>query len=77
MYPMWLKQVAERTAKAGACLEVVGHASPTGAVAINDRLSKARAELVKGTATGSQGPAAEAGCNRRRLARADNWHREG
>jgi len=46
-YAVWLKQVAERTAKAGACLEIVGHTSPTGPAALNDRLSILRADYVK------------------------------
>jgi outer membrane protein OmpA-like peptidoglycan-associated protein len=46
-YAMWLKQVAQRTAKAGGCLEIVGHTSPTGPAALNDRLSHLRAEHVR------------------------------
>jgi outer membrane protein OmpA-like peptidoglycan-associated protein len=46
-YAVWLKQVAQRTAKASACLEIVGHTSPTGPAALNDRLSILRAEYVK------------------------------
>jgi outer membrane protein OmpA-like peptidoglycan-associated protein len=46
-YPMWLKQVAQRTAKASGCLEIVGHTSPSGPAALNDRLSHLRAEYVK------------------------------
>ena len=44
---MWLKQVAQRTAKASGCLEIVGHTSPTGPAALNDRLSHLRAEHVR------------------------------
>lgn len=46
-YPFWLNQVAERTASRGTCLLLVGHASPTGTVAQNNRLSLARAERVR------------------------------
>ena len=46
-YAMWLKQVAQRTAKASGCLEIVGHTSPTGPAALNDRLSHLRAEHVR------------------------------
>jgi outer membrane protein OmpA-like peptidoglycan-associated protein len=47
-YPMWLRQIAARTAARTACLEVEGHSSPTGPAAVNDRLSLARAERVRG-----------------------------
>lgn len=46
-YAMWIKQVAQRTAKASGCLEIVGHTSPTGPAALNDRLSALRAEYVR------------------------------
>jgi outer membrane protein OmpA-like peptidoglycan-associated protein len=46
-YAMWLKQIAQHTAKASACLEIVGHTSPTGPAKLNDRLSEMRAEYVK------------------------------
>lgn len=46
-YAMWIKQVAQRTAKASGCLEIVGHTSPTGPAALNDRLSHLRAEHVR------------------------------
>jgi formylglycine-generating enzyme required for sulfatase activity len=46
-YPMWLKEIAASSTKQNACLEVVGHSSPTGPAAINDRLSLLRAEFVK------------------------------
>lgn len=47
-YPMWLRQIAARTETREACLEVEGHSSPTGPAALNDRLSLARAERVRG-----------------------------
>jgi hypothetical protein len=46
-YPMWLGQVATKTAARLSCVEVVGHTSPTGPAAFNDRLSQARAEYVR------------------------------
>lgn len=46
-YPMWLKQIAQRTAKSNSCLEIVGHTSPTGPEPLNVRLSGLRAERVK------------------------------
>jgi formylglycine-generating enzyme required for sulfatase activity/outer membrane protein OmpA-like peptidoglycan-associated protein len=46
-YPVWLKEIAAGAAKRDACLEIVGHSSPTGPAAINDRLSLLRAEFVK------------------------------
>lgn len=46
-YPIWLKQIADRTAQNQGCLEVVGHTSRTGPEPINERLSLLRAESVK------------------------------
>jgi outer membrane protein OmpA-like peptidoglycan-associated protein len=45
-YPMWLEQLAQRTAGSGTCLEVTGHTSPTGPTALNERLSLRRAEYI-------------------------------
>ena len=47
-YPMWLRQIAARTDARAACLEVEGHTSPTGPASLNERLSLARAERVRG-----------------------------
>lgn len=47
-YGMWLEEIAGRSAKAGACLQVTGHTSVSGSAALNDRLSALRAEYVKG-----------------------------
>jgi hypothetical protein len=47
-YPMWLRRIAARAAAGGTCLLVSGHASVTGSAAVNDRLSLARAEAVRG-----------------------------
>jgi outer membrane protein OmpA-like peptidoglycan-associated protein len=46
-YPMWLKKIAERTETKNSCLELVGHASPTGQEPKNVTLSAARAKLVR------------------------------
>ncbi len=46
-YSMWIQQIARRGAKAGACMELVGHTSPTGPEPLNRRLSVLRAEAVK------------------------------
>jgi outer membrane protein OmpA-like peptidoglycan-associated protein len=47
-YDMWLHQIADRTARANACLQVTGHTSASGSPALNERLSVLRAEYVKG-----------------------------
>jgi outer membrane protein OmpA-like peptidoglycan-associated protein len=46
-YPIWLKQIAQRTATNQGCLEVVGHTSRSGPEPINERLSLLRAESIK------------------------------
>jgi outer membrane protein OmpA-like peptidoglycan-associated protein len=46
-YPMWLRQIAERAAERPTCLLITGHTSLTGAPAVNDRLSLARARKVQ------------------------------
>ncbi len=45
-YPMWLERIARRAAQRDACLKVVGHTSPSGSAAVNDRLSLLRADHV-------------------------------
>jgi hypothetical protein len=47
IYNMWLRQIASRGARAGACLQVTGHTSASGSPALNQRLSVLRAEYVK------------------------------
>jgi tetratricopeptide (TPR) repeat protein len=48
-YPLWLRRIARGAASCEeTCLGVVGHASPTGDPALNDRLSLRRAERVRG-----------------------------
>ncbi len=45
-YPLWLKAISTEAGKRQACLEVVGHTSPTGPEPLNERLSLRRAEFV-------------------------------
>jgi outer membrane protein OmpA-like peptidoglycan-associated protein len=46
-YPMWLRQIASKAATRQSCMEIVGHTSPTGPAAVNDRLSQLRAETIR------------------------------
>ena len=46
-YPMWLRQLALRTAEQPACLRMIGHTSPTGPATVNQRLSEARARFMR------------------------------
>jgi outer membrane protein OmpA-like peptidoglycan-associated protein len=46
-YPYWLKEIAKRSAQPSSCLEIIGHTSPTGVEAINERLSQRRAEYIR------------------------------
>ena len=45
-YDMWLENIAMKVAKNKSCLDVIGHASPTGPAALNDTLSTMRARYV-------------------------------
>jgi outer membrane protein OmpA-like peptidoglycan-associated protein len=45
-YRMWLEQIAARAAASNRCLQIVGHTSATGTVALNDRLSVQRADAI-------------------------------
>jgi outer membrane protein OmpA-like peptidoglycan-associated protein len=47
VYPMWLRQIAGAVQSAGSCLNIVGHTSRTGSEQFNDRLSLARATVVR------------------------------
>jgi hypothetical protein len=48
-YPLWIRRIGRGAAsREDTCLEVVGHASPTGDPALNDRLSLRRADRVRG-----------------------------
>jgi outer membrane protein OmpA-like peptidoglycan-associated protein len=44
---MWLSQIASGAVEHDVCLEVVGHASPTGPASVNERLSFLRAQFIK------------------------------
>jgi outer membrane protein OmpA-like peptidoglycan-associated protein len=46
-YDIWLRQIARQAAAAKVCMNVVGHASRTGAEQFNDRLSEQRAIYIK------------------------------
>jgi outer membrane protein OmpA-like peptidoglycan-associated protein len=46
-YPMWLQVIAGQVAQSPVCLDIVGHASPTGTPELNDRLSDARARMIE------------------------------
>lgn len=46
-YPIWVKQLAQRTSQNPACLEIVGHTSRTGSEPRNERLSLLRAESIQ------------------------------
>jgi outer membrane protein OmpA-like peptidoglycan-associated protein len=46
-YPVWLQQIAQRTAEHNACLEIVGHTTRTGSASRNDRVSLLRAQYIK------------------------------
>jgi outer membrane protein OmpA-like peptidoglycan-associated protein len=48
IYPVWLKEIATRSDKQQACLEIVGHTSRSGPEPVNERISLLRAELIKG-----------------------------
>lgn len=47
-YPMWLEQLAHGAGGGDSCLEVTGHASPSGPEPLNERLSLRRAEYITG-----------------------------
>lgn len=46
-YDIWLQQIARHSVSGGACLQVTGNSSASGAAAINERLSQLRADYVK------------------------------
>lgn len=46
-YPIWLNQIAQRSAQSKACLEIVGHTSHSGPEPLNERLSLLRAQTIK------------------------------
>ena len=46
-YPVWLRQIAHRSAARENCLLLTGHTSTTGPKSVNDVLSEQRAEFVR------------------------------
>lgn len=46
-YGLWLKQIAGQASESPQCIDITGHTSPTGAPALNERLSLLRASYVK------------------------------
>jgi outer membrane protein OmpA-like peptidoglycan-associated protein len=46
-YDLWLKQIASQAASTQGCLRIVGHTSPVGPAAMNDSLSRLRAEYIQ------------------------------
>jgi len=46
-YDMWLRQIASQTGSSNLCLDVIGHASSTGAEEQNRLISRQRADYVK------------------------------
>jgi outer membrane protein OmpA-like peptidoglycan-associated protein len=46
-YALWLRQIARQAASAKVCMNVVGHTSHTGSEQTNERLSLARAIVIK------------------------------
>jgi outer membrane protein OmpA-like peptidoglycan-associated protein len=46
-YGLWLREIAQQAAASSQCLEITGHTSPTGAAALNERLSFLRADYVR------------------------------
>jgi outer membrane protein OmpA-like peptidoglycan-associated protein len=51
VYPMWLRQIAKAAQTSNVCLKITGHTSRSGTEQLNDRLSLARAEHIKGLLT--------------------------
>lgn len=46
-YSIWLRQIAGRVAKSEKCVDVIGHTSHSGSEPMNDKLSLARAQMIK------------------------------
>ena len=51
VYPMWIRQISKAVQTTNVCLKVTGHTSRSGSEQVNDRLSLARAETIKGLMT--------------------------
>jgi outer membrane protein OmpA-like peptidoglycan-associated protein len=58
-YGMWLRQIAAQAAERSACLLLTGHASPSGTAAVNDRLSRSRAERLRARLVAQREPLRE------------------
>ena len=78
-YPVWLREIAQRSAARKACLLVVGHSSPTGTPAANEVLSERRAQFVRGQIVRRAMPRFGRGRKRADVAssRAAGRHRQG
>lgn len=46
-YQLWLMELSSQASKRQSCMEITGHASPTGPEPINERLSQLRADHIK------------------------------
>lgn len=46
-YVQWLTEISSRAGKRQSCLDITGHASPTGSEQVNEKLSLLRAEYIK------------------------------
>lgn len=46
-YQLWLMELASQASKRDTCMQVTGHASPTGPEPINEKLSQLRADHIK------------------------------
>ena len=46
-YPVWLRQIAQRSSVRPTCLLLIGHTSSSGTPAVNDALSERRAQYVR------------------------------
>jgi outer membrane protein OmpA-like peptidoglycan-associated protein len=55
-YGSWLQEIAAQAASSRACLQIVGHTSPTGPAAMNDSLSLLRAEYIQSRLEGDAPP---------------------
>lgn len=46
-YALWLAELSAQAGKRQSCMNITGHASPTGSEAVNERLSRLRADYIK------------------------------
>jgi outer membrane protein OmpA-like peptidoglycan-associated protein len=47
-YRLWIRLLAQQIAKTPACVRIVGHTSRVGSASVNEKLSRQRAEAVRG-----------------------------